>query len=248
MIFVALALVHFMPGGYGRAVVAVPIALSVPGVSTLCLLLGRRRVDAAAFTILSALLSVVWLCFASLILYVLHVLITGTSTYLCLLVICAALTVGAQVRLARSEVGSEDQATDLPIFTMEADRFRSFKSLGYTVAALVAGIVLLSGSAYVYEHGSHPGTIRLHVDGLVGEADNRNHRSWAFRYNAPIPDSAPRSNRRGIPAHSYLDGKRYVTHARQTRHRSIGPREEGGWSTRHSGAAWWLCLSHRRYS
>src|SRR5579862_4155016 len=77
VIFVALALVRTMPGGYGRGAIAIPIAVLVPGALTLMVLVGRRRIDSVAFSVLAALLGVLWSAFASLMLYVAHVLITA---------------------------------------------------------------------------------------------------------------------------------------------------------------------------
>lgn len=156
VIFMALVLVRFMPGGYGRAIVALPIALFVPGALTLGFLLGRRRLDVVAFGVLAVLLSVLLFCFASLILYALHVSITTTSTFLCLFVICAGLTAGAQRRVSASGIASPDMWVGYPVSSLDDDESGSFKAVGFTLAALIAGVLLLVGGTYSYMHGPHP--------------------------------------------------------------------------------------------
>jgi len=109
--FAALGLVLLLPGGPGRALVATPILLGVPGALTLGAVQARRLVDAAAFGGLAALLGVIWLVFAALLLNVLQVRISAVSMYGCLLVTCAILAAAAQWRLLRQ--GSAQPVADV---------------------------------------------------------------------------------------------------------------------------------------
>ena len=81
---------------------ALPILLLVPGTLTVCAVFGHKgRPRGTVFMGYAVTLSLVWLGFASLALYVLHILITADSTYLALLVVCAVLASVAQARLLR---------------------------------------------------------------------------------------------------------------------------------------------------
>jgi hypothetical protein len=156
VIFESLAVVRVLPGGYDRTVVAAPIALSVPGALTLGALLGRRRIDGLAFSCYAVLLSILWSAFASIILYVLHVLITGKSIYLCLLLICTALASAATGRLMLGSGKLSGYLAGPPMSAMEPDQQDGWRAAGYAIAASVAGIVLLAGGTYAYLHGPRP--------------------------------------------------------------------------------------------
>jgi hypothetical protein len=166
-----------MPGGYARAAVAVPILLTVPGALTLGALAARDRLPGIAFSCLSALLSVLWTVFASLALYILHVLITPASTYLCLTAVCAALAAIAQARMGPGRRGGNRRnaretdhpragghrmseaptAPDVPAVPEEdADPPSAFRRAAYSVAALAVGGGLLAGATQVYLDVPHP--------------------------------------------------------------------------------------------
>ncbi len=169
VIFAGLALVHFLSPGYARSIVAIPVLLSVPGALTLGVLLTRSQVDRIFFSCIAALLSVLWLAFASLALYVLHVLITAKSTYWCLLLVCAVLAVMAQLRRARMMapsdradvgIGARNHArrfdvANTGISVVDSDGLGGFRDVRYALAALAAGVALLGGGAYFYTHSSH---------------------------------------------------------------------------------------------
>jgi hypothetical protein len=160
--------------------VAAPILLIVPGSLTLQAALGRRwRPQGVNFTCGAALLSVLWSAFASLALYILHVLITAYSTYLCLLAICTVLAIMAQTRLLldRPDTGhraaSRAEAADLnesnasvmanssdlwDTQTEDVDPPSVLTRAAYAVAAVVVGGSLLTGGALAYTHVSHPAT------------------------------------------------------------------------------------------
>jgi len=151
--FAALGLVLLLPGGPGRALVATPILLGVPGALTLGAVQARRLVDAAAFGGLAALLGVIWLVFAALLLNVLQVRISAVSMYGCLLVTCAILAAAAQWRLLRQ--GSAQPVADV-LGAIDEPGGLPRRGAGYAVVALLAGAALLGGGALAYVAGPHP--------------------------------------------------------------------------------------------
>lgn len=140
-----LAAVSLLPGGYGRALVAMPIALAGPGALTLGALFGPgHRLPGAVFACFAALLGMAWPVFVSLALGVLHVPLTAASTYWALLAVCAVLAAVAQTRLLRAG----------------ASRARTPATAGgryYALAAVVAGAGLLAGGLYGWDHLRPPG-------------------------------------------------------------------------------------------
>lgn len=159
VLFAALAAMRGLPAGYARAVLALPTLLLVPGTLTVCAIFGHRgRPRGTIFIGYAVMLSVAWLGFASLALYVLHILITAGSTYRALLVVCAILAAAAEARLLR-----ERQASS-PVVGNPSERGSSTGPLGlagksspYMVAAAaVAGVALLCGGVYFYDRLPHP--------------------------------------------------------------------------------------------
>ena len=121
VLFAALAATRGLPAGYLRAVLALPILLLVPGTLTVCAVFGHKgRPRGTVFMGYAVMLSVVWLGFASLALYVLHILIAARSTYWALLVVCAILASVAEARLLRERqadrpvIGSPDFLEERP--------------------------------------------------------------------------------------------------------------------------------------
>ena len=171
IVFAGLAVVHLLPTGISRAVVAAPVLLIVPGSLTLGAAFKRRRLpQATTFVCYAALLSVVWSAFASLILYVLKVPITAESTYWCLLAVSTPLALVAEVRLVLGHAGgshrtaiepelldpglSADPGTDL------VDKSIPFRAANfYGLLAAVAGASILVGGLYVYEHHPQPAPV-----------------------------------------------------------------------------------------
>jgi hypothetical protein len=142
--FAGGAVAYLIPGGYIRAVVAIPVMLIVPGSLTLGALLGsRNRLPDAAFACFAALLSITWWVFASLILYLLGILITASSTYWALLLICTFLAAVAQARLVRDYPASPARPT-------------ATYTRYYPLAALVAGAGLLIAGVFTWDHIHHP--------------------------------------------------------------------------------------------
>lgn len=142
--FAGLGVAILLPGGYARAILAVPVMLTVPGSLTLGALFGPRyRLPETVFACFTALLSVAWWMFASLILYASGVLITTVSTYGALLGICALLAAGAQARLWRAGPGR----AGAPAAT--GTRY-------YALAAGLAGVSLLVGGVFTWDHIHHP--------------------------------------------------------------------------------------------
>lgn len=156
VIFALLALVRDMPPGWGRAVIALPTAILVPGALTLGALMGRRRIDGIAFGFLSALLGVLWLAFASLILFVAHVLITAGSTFGCLLAVCTLLAIAAQLRIFARDRPIKAESENIPASLLAGSESSNVKVLAYNLAAVAGGIALLVGGTYSYMHGSRP--------------------------------------------------------------------------------------------
>ncbi len=166
-VFASLAIARWLPNGYGRAAVAAPILLVVPGSITLgAVFHPRRRPRGVTFACFAVLLSAVWSAFASLILYVRHVSITADSTYVCLLIVCAMLAIAAQARLMLASPGRGRRVARQPgrvdPFEAEANEAESPAASGtgfYAIAAIVAGVSLLAGGLYAYDHHSHPAPV-----------------------------------------------------------------------------------------
>jgi hypothetical protein len=164
-LFAALALAPAVPAGFARAVVTVPILLSVPGALLLGALLtfggqARRSFDAVGFGCLAAVLSAVMLAFAALALNAAQLRITATSAYACLLVTSALLAAVVQLRLRRCGPGGGDAAvTDVLAPPAQDAGRRRGSAMRYAVAALAAGCVLLAGAAYGYANGPRPAPV-----------------------------------------------------------------------------------------
>jgi hypothetical protein len=170
LLFAGLAAVRFLPGYLTRAAVAAPILLLVPGALTLGALFNQRhRPRGWVFAGYAALLSLIWSAFASLALYVTGTLITATSTFWCLLGVCALLAAAAETRLLREPPGNGRRAVRRPdaidpgqpgveaddIETPAAVRKTSF----YALIAVVAGASLLAGATYVYDRLPGPAPV-----------------------------------------------------------------------------------------
>jgi hypothetical protein len=169
-LFGSLSIVRLLPGGYARAVVAVPILLIVPGSLTLGVVFSqRRRPRGAAFIVYAALLGTIWSALASVALYFSGRLITADSTYWSLLTASAVLAVAAEVRLllwgpgrgrrayAKPEVLNPD-LSDAEVNVAEMP-MESRRSGSYVVLAGVTGVCLLAGAVYTYDHLPHPSPV-----------------------------------------------------------------------------------------
>jgi hypothetical protein len=151
--FASLALMLLLPGGPGRALVAIPVLLGVPGALTLGAVQARRFVDAAAFGGLAVMLGVIWLVFAALVLSAMRIRISAVSVYACLLVACVILAVAAQWRLLRQ--GSAQPAADV-LSAIDEPGGLARLAPWYAAVALLAGAALLGGGALAYVRGPHP--------------------------------------------------------------------------------------------
>jgi hypothetical protein len=174
LIFAGLAAARALPAGPERAVIAAPVLLSVPGALTLGALLPGRWPPGAWSSCLAAVLSMIWAAFASLGLYLLHVLITAENTYVCLLLVCAVLAFAAQCRLILASPGTpaasaqDDRETGAGLTaglktgltaglkTGLAAGPKAGLTAGYLLAAVAAGAALLAGGTYAYLHAPHP--------------------------------------------------------------------------------------------
>jgi hypothetical protein len=166
LVFASLAVVRSLPGDHARAAVAAPILLAVPGSLTLGAVFSpRSRPQGAVFVCYAALLSAIWTVFASLALYARGVSITAANTYWCLLVVTAVLAIVAETRLWLGREGTgrraapklaaadPDRSEAEALYTETAGR----KASGfYGILAVVAGVSLVAGGLYAYDHLPHP--------------------------------------------------------------------------------------------
>jgi hypothetical protein len=172
VVFASLAAVRPLPGGYARAAITAPILFMVPGSLTLGAIFSQRsRPRGAAFICYAALLGAAWSAFASLALYASGVSITAANTYGCLLIVSTVLAIVAESRLLFGRPGTGRRAArqaetldpDLSEAEVsEAERPASTRWGGgvyYAVPAVVAGVSLLAGGLYAYDHLPHPAPV-----------------------------------------------------------------------------------------
>jgi hypothetical protein len=171
-VFASLAAVRLVPEDDARAVIAAPILLLVPGSLTLGAVFSQRtRPRGTAFLCYAALLGAVWSGFASLALYVGGVSITAATTYGCLLIFSTVLAIAAESRLLFGGTGTgrrvAGQTEILDPDLSEAEvrdaetppAARRGRGAYYGVLAVVAGVSLLVGGLYAYEHLPHPAPV-----------------------------------------------------------------------------------------
>ena len=148
-----------MPGGPARAILAVPVLLGVPGALTLGAAQARRSVDAVAFCALAVMLSALWLAFATLILTVFQVRISGVSVYACLLLVCCVLAAAAQLAAAPPRGGrgrGASRAEPADVLSVPDEIGASPKrGAWYAVGGVLAGAALLGGGALAYASAPH---------------------------------------------------------------------------------------------
>lgn len=165
-VFASLAVLRFLPGGYIRAITAAPVLLTVPGSLTLGAVFKHRNgPQGTAFVCYATLLSVIWSVMASLGLYRCGILITANSTYWCLFIISAVLAIVAEMRILLGRPGrghrgiSELETIDPDLSDAEANDARRPSAKGgslYVVIATIAGVSLLVGGVYAYDHNQNP--------------------------------------------------------------------------------------------
>ena len=157
--FAALALTAVLPGGPARAILTVPVLLGVPGALTLGAAQARRSVDAVAFCALAVMLSVLWLAFATLLLTVFQVRISGVSVYVCLLIVCCVLAAVAwqQLRRRAADEGTLHAGREPADVLCVPDEIGASPKRGawYAVGGVLAGAALLGGGALAYVHAPH---------------------------------------------------------------------------------------------
>jgi uncharacterized repeat protein (TIGR02543 family) len=165
LVFAGLAAMRFPEGGYARATGAAAILLVVPGSLTLAAVFSRRRRPRGlVFVCYATLLSAIWSAFASLGLYAAGELITAESTYWCLLAVSAALAVAAEARLLLERPGRGRRAARrLEALNQSGDQADDVETPAgasgagyYSIVAVVAGVCLLAGGLYTYDHLPHP--------------------------------------------------------------------------------------------
>jgi hypothetical protein len=171
VVFASLAVVRLLPEEYARASVAAPVLLMVPGSLSLGAAFSqRRRPQGMAFVCYAALLSTIWSVFTSLALYVLGVLITADSTFWCLFTVSAVLAIVAEARLLLGRPGRGRRAIREPqtlgpdllgpdvsdAGADEAETPASPRGGHHFVVAGIAGVALLAGGLYTYDHLPHP--------------------------------------------------------------------------------------------
>jgi Protein of unknown function (DUF1616) len=157
--FAALALTAVVPGGPVRAILAVPVLLGVPGALTLGAAQARRSVDAVAFCGLAVVLSALWLAFATLLLTVFQVRISGVSVYACLLLVCCALAAVARLQLRRRAAGEDamhvkKEPADALCVPAEAGA-SARRGAWHAVYGVLAGAALLGCGALAYASAPH---------------------------------------------------------------------------------------------
>jgi hypothetical protein len=169
LIFGSLAVLRLAPADY-RAAAAAPILFMAPGSLTVGAAFGARHgPKGAVFVCLAALLGAAWAVFASLALYALNIRITPDSTFRCLLIVSAALAIVAQARLLferpargrRAVRRHETVDTDLSDTEIRAVGVpvAANRTPFYSLAAVAAGIGLLAGGVFAYDHLSHPAPV-----------------------------------------------------------------------------------------
>jgi hypothetical protein len=170
LVFASLAAVNLLSAGYVRTAIAAPILLMAPGSLTLGAIFSKRqRPQGVTFVSYAAVLSALWSAFASLALYALHVNITAASTYWCLLIVSLALAAAGETRLVLAHQGPgtrvarRPEPVDADLSQDETDEAEEPASVGsaviYTLVAIVAGISLLAGGLYAYDHLPRPGPV-----------------------------------------------------------------------------------------
>lgn len=171
-VFASLAAARFVPEGYARAVITGPILLLVPGSLTLGAIFSQRsRPRGTAFLCYAALLGAVWSGFASLALYVSGISITAASTYGCLLIVSTVLAIASESRLLFGGTGTgrrvagQSEALNPDLSDAEITDVRALatartgRGVHYGILAVVAGVSLLVGGLYAYEHLPHPAPV-----------------------------------------------------------------------------------------
>ena len=170
VVFAGLAITRLLPQGYARAAVAVPIMLLVPGSLTLGAAFSQRhRPRAATYLCYAMLVSAIWWVFADLLLYGLNIKITADSSYFALLAVSAALAIvigarrllGSPGRGRRVALKADVPAPDLSAAEAEGAKIpKAVRGSPYNgIAAAVAGVALLAGGLYAYDHLPHPAPI-----------------------------------------------------------------------------------------
>lgn len=163
IIFALLAVTRLLPAGYPRAVVSLPILFLVPGSLTVSVAFGaRKRPQGKIFYGYATILSVLWSVFISLVLYMLGVPITAANTYWGLLAVCAVLAVGAEAQLLvkRPHLDGQTRAfrafdSGVPNSSGNSDEPTTLSQYA-AVFAIVAGLAVLVGGVYFYEHLPSP--------------------------------------------------------------------------------------------
>lgn len=166
-LFAGLAAVRLLPESYARTALAASILFMVPGSLTLGAIFSRRRrPKGIEFVCYAALLGAVWSAFASLALYACGLLITADNTYWCLLIISAVLAIVAEARtlLGRPAGGhrtvAKAETLDPDLSEAEVDDKEMLATSkdwrSSTVLAVIAGVSLLGGGLYAYDHLPHP--------------------------------------------------------------------------------------------
>jgi hypothetical protein len=157
VLFALVAAAGWLPGGYVRAAVAAPILLMVPGSLTLGAVFGADgRPRGAAFVCYSALLSVMWLGFVSLVLYMLGVSLTTENMYWSLFVVCGTLATAAQARLGLRQARSSSRAARHSEDLNPGSDRGAWAAPWYAIVAAAVGLSLLAGGVYLQAHLPHP--------------------------------------------------------------------------------------------
>lgn len=188
-LFLLLALVRLLPGGYLRAVLALPIVLMVPGSLTLGAVFGRyRKPEAPVLVACAVLLGVIWLVVVPLAMYAIGVKITAVHTFWGLFAAATVAAIIAQARIlfepeptgqqGRAAAAAPGEAAAAPGEAAASDDdgiqagTQQRRAAYYSASAIVIGLSILAASVYTWDHIGHPAPVGYTAIAWTGVRDN----------------------------------------------------------------------------
>jgi hypothetical protein len=160
LLVAGLAAVRYLPGGYPRAAVAVPILLVAPGSLLVGATCGKDRCPRGwTFTCFAMLLSMTCSVFVMLALYAVGRRITPENIYTGLLIASAVPALVAEARLLLAWPGPGRRAARQPgTYVLDSSDARpAARRAGYySAVAVLAGAGLLTGGLYAYDRLPRP--------------------------------------------------------------------------------------------
>lgn len=179
-VFLLLAVVRLLPGGYLRAALALPIVLMVPGSLTLGAVFGRcRRPQAPVLVASAALLGVIWLVVVFLVLSAAGVQITAVHAFWGLFAASTLIAAIAQARILSEPASAGEragQATSASAAGPDGDatlsRARQRRAAYYSAGAIAVGLGLLVAGVYTWDHIGHPAPVGYTAIAWTGVRDD----------------------------------------------------------------------------